>query len=122
MPKLPKKIKEDLDLKQEFSQSDQDDLRIFAAEAELVDLMTNQQGWQIIKRDILDFKEKVGAKLPYLNPKLAEFTEARIQYIAADKLLKMVEDYAENRKRIMELLRKLENQNEEITLDVDNAG
>lgn len=101
--------------------SEADDLRIYAAEAELVNLMTRHEGWRIISRDLEDYREKIGSKIAYLNPKTTEFQEARIIYISSDKLLKMIEDYAENRKRAVELLHKIDNTQENIILDVDNG-
>ena len=97
-----------------------EDLREYVAEAELVDLLTRTEGWGILQRDLEDYREKIGARLPYLNPKTVEFEEARIFYIACDKLLKMVEDYAENKRRAIELLEKIDNPKENIILDVDN--
>ncbi|KYK26433.1 hypothetical protein AYK26_07505 [Euryarchaeota archaeon SM23-78] len=101
--------------------SEPEDLRVYVAEAEQVDLMTRTEGWNIIQRDIEDYRDKIGSRLAYLNPKTLEYEEARINYLAADKLLKMIEDYAENKKRAIELLEKIDNPQENIVLDVDNA-
>lgn len=96
-----------------------EDLKIFVAEADLVDLMTKTEGWQIIQRDFENLRKNIGEKLAYLNPKTPEFSEARITYIAIDKLLKVVLDYADNKRRVLELLEKIDNP-QEIILDVDN--
>lgn len=107
----------------EFSplpKTEPEELREYVAEAELVDLLTRTEGWGILQRDFEDYRQKIGARLPYLNSKTIEFEEIRILYIACDKLLKMVEDYAENKKRALELLEKIDNPKENIVLDVDN--
>jgi hypothetical protein len=97
-----------------------DSLREFALEAEQVGLLQKYRGWEILERDLGQYKNEIGSKLPYLDPKSKEFTESRILYIAADKLMKMFEDYAENRKRALELLERIDNPKEHIILDVDN--
>lgn len=97
-----------------------DSLREYALEAEQVDLLRKQPGWQILERDLDQYLNEIGEKLPYLDTKSKEFREARVLYIASDKLLKMILDYAENRKRALELLEKLDNTKENIVLDVDN--
>jgi hypothetical protein len=96
-----------------------DSLREYAAEAELVELLKTSPGWQIIEENLKQYRQSIGEKIAYLQPYTKEFNEARILYIASDKVLKIVDDYIENRKRAMELLRKLDNPNENITLDVD---
>ena len=98
-----------------------DSLREYAVEAEQVELLKNNRGWLILERDLQQYKSGIGEKMAYLNPKSPEFEEARILFIASDKILKMVEDYGENRKRAMELLERLDNPKENIVLDVDNG-
>jgi len=97
-----------------------DSLRDYILEAEQVDLLKRQNGWNIIERDFKQYKDEISSKLAYLDPKSKEFSEARILYISADKLLKMFDDYAENRKRAIELLNRIDNPRENIILDVDN--
>jgi hypothetical protein len=97
-----------------------DSLREFVSEAEVVDLITKQPGWIILERDLNEYRDQISAKLAYLDPKSKEFTDARILFIASDKLFSLIEDYAENRKRALELLEKIDNTGEHIVLDVDN--
>ena len=104
----------------EKTDNEVDSLREYALEAEQVELMTRHNGWVILEQDLNFYKNGIGEKLPYLDPKSKDFTEARILYIAADKLLKMVIDYAENKKRALELLERIDNPKQNIVLDVDN--
>lgn len=106
--------------KTETVNNEVDSLREYTLEAEQVDLLKTQPGWQILQRDLDQYLNEIGSKLPYLNTKSKEYSEARVLYIASDKLLKMVLDYEENRKRALELLEKLDNTKENIVLDVDN--
>jgi hypothetical protein len=103
-------------------EGDVDNLMVFSAEAEQVGLMTRHPGWSIIKRDLETYRQKMGEAIPYLSPGTEDFNKSRLLYIASDKLLGMVEDYDQNRKRALELIEKLENQKENIVLDVDNSG
>ena len=96
------------------------EIRRFTAEAEQVDLMTRHPGWEIIRRDVDDYRQKIAAKIPYLNPRGAIYEDTRILYLASDKLLGIIEDYAANRKKAIELLDKIDNPQENIVLDVDN--
>lgn len=96
------------------------DLRAYVAEAQFVDLMTRTEGWAIIRDDLEQYKTTIGEKLAYLNSKTPEYDDARILYIASDKLLKMVEDYAENKKRAVEYLKRIDNPQDNIIADVDN--
>jgi len=96
-------------------------LRAYIAEAEQVDLMTRHLGWEILARDILGYKDKLGATLAYMNPASKEFDDARVLYIASDKLLALVEDYKSNKEKAIELLEKIENPETNIVLDVDNG-
>ena len=105
-----------------LQQSEHDELRAFANDAEQVALMTSHRGWEILSSDIEITKKSVGEKLPYLDPKSSHFMEARLSYLVCDKLLKMVEDYAENRKRTVELLDKLDKLQENVPFDVDNES
>ena len=98
-----------------------DSLREYARQAELVGLLKTQPGWEILESDLRQYKSAIGEKIAYLNPKSVEYHNSRILFIAADKVLKIVDDYAENRQRALDLLEKLDNQQENIVLDVDNA-
>jgi len=97
-----------------------DDLREFALEAEQVGLLENHNGWRILVRDFSLWREGLLNKLPYIDPKSKEYSEARILLIVADKLLKITEDYSENKKRYLDLLERIDNKKENIVLDVDN--
>ena len=100
--------------------NDLDSLRDFVLEAEQVELRKNYNGWTILERDIKQYKSEQYTKLAYLNPKSKEFYEAKVLYLAGVKLLELVNDYAENRKRALELLERIDNTKENIVLDVDN--
>ena len=100
--------------------SEAEDLRIYAADAEKVELMTRTPGYEIIKNNLEEYRLKIGESIAYLNPTTKEYYEARTMYIASDKLLKLIEDYAFNRQRAVEFLKKLDNLNENVILDVDN--
>jgi hypothetical protein len=110
---LPKEI--------ENSNNEPDSIREFAAEAELVAQLIKQPGWAIIERDLCAYREQIGKDIAYLDPTTKEFKEARILYIASDKILSLFRDYEENHKRAIELLKKLDNPQEDIALDVDNG-
>jgi len=97
-----------------------DDLLVFIAEAEQVDLMTRHPGWAIVKRDLELYRKTIGEELPYLNPETENYDNKRILYIASDKMLKMIEDYDRNKKSSMELFQKLNNPKDNVILDVDN--
>lgn len=95
-------------------------LREYAAEAEQVELLLVHPGWMIVSENIKAYRKQIGEKIAYLQPETKEFKEARITYIACDKVLKIVEDYIENKKRVLELLAKIDNPQENIILDVDS--
>ena len=97
-----------------------DSLREYSLEADLVGQLQKHQGWGIIERDLNQYKNEISANIAYLNTKSKEFQEARILYIAADKLLSLFRDYDQNRKRALELLDRIDNTQENIILDVDN--
>jgi len=97
-----------------------EDLEGFIKEASEVKNLTDQKGWHILERDLMDYKTRIGQQIAYLNPKSPQFEEARVLYIASDKLLTMVSDYEENRAKAIELLTKLENPNLTVAMDVDN--
>ena len=96
------------------------DLREFALEAEQVGLLENHNGWRILQRDFSLWREGLLNKLPYIDPKTKEFGDARILLIVADKLITITQDYAENKRRYLELLERIDNTKENIVLDVDN--
>ena len=108
------------EVKTEASQNDVESLRDYSLEAEQVDLLKRQNGWVIIERDLEQYRNEIGARIAYLDPKSKEYHDARILYIAADKIFSLFNDYAENRKRALELLEKIDNTRENIVLDVDN--
>ena len=99
---------------------DNEGMREFVREASEVKQMTAMAGWGILERDIKLYRERLVAKLAYVSPERPEFYEARLIFLAADKLLSMVNDYEFNRDKMIELLNKLDNPGLEITLDVDN--
>lgn len=99
---------------------EQEQLLHFSLEAEQVDLMTQHRGWQILQRDLEEYRKRIGDTLPYLETDTKEYKEARIMYIATDRLLKLVEDYQVNRKKAVEFIDKLDNLKENIVYDVDN--
>jgi len=99
---------------------DEEGLRKFVDEADKVKQLTNSAGWDIIRRDCLDYLSQIASRLAYLNPSSKEFYEARVLFIAADKLLNLVEDYEFNRKKCLQLLKDLQNLDNTIVLDVDN--
>lgn len=92
----------------------------FIQEANEVHQLTNMTGWHILKRDLMSYREGIVARLAYMNPKRPEFNELRIHFLAADKLVSMVEDYKTNRDKAEELLNKLLNPDVAVTLDIDN--
>ena len=104
----------------EAPQDEMHELRFYVAEAEKVDLMKVTPGWEILERDLNEYKKQIGEKLAYLNPASVEYYDAKTLYIASDKILKIVNDYADNRKRAVELLYRLDNKQDNIVLDVDN--
>jgi len=97
-----------------------DSLREYAVEAEQVELLAQNAGWQILERDLNAYRDAIGSKLAYISPLSKEFEEARILFISSDKILQMVSDYSENKKRAMELLDRIDNPDKNIILDVDN--
>lgn len=111
---------EEVVLDAEVQLDEMSDLRFYVAEAEKIELMQMTQGWQILERDLSQYKSQISSKLAYISPKLPEFEESRILFIAADKILSIVNDYAENRKRAIELLKKIDNPQDNIILDMDN--
>jgi hypothetical protein len=98
---------------------DPNDLEEFVKEASEVKQITQMQGWAILERDIRHYKNEIGKKLAYINPKRKEFEEIRILFLASDKLLSMVNDYQENRDIAIELLNKINNPDLAVTMDVD---
>jgi hypothetical protein len=117
---MPARKKRDVIPVVDSKTSTPEDLRSFIAEAEMVRQMASTPGWNIMVRDLVEYKNTLADALPYLNTKTKEFFEARILFIASDKLLKLVDDYEENRKRSVELLERIQNTDINITLDVDN--
>ncbi len=96
-----------------------DDLTEFVKEATQVKQLTEQAGWGVLERDLTIYKNEISKKLAYLNPNRPEFLEARILYLAADKIIGMVNDYQENRDIAMETLAKMDNPDLAVSFDVD---
>lgn len=97
----------------------QSDLEEFIREADEVKSLTSSRGWSILERDFNGYKEDIAIKLAYLNPKKPEYWDAKILFIAIDKLMSIVSDYAENRDKAIELLTKIQNPEIAVTMDVD---
>ena len=85
-------------------------------------MLTSMTGWQILKRDLALYREGVIQKLAYINPKRHEFNELRIHFLAADKMISLVEDYKVNKELMMDYLNKLQNPDLVVPLDMDNEG
>jgi len=113
-----KKVKPEV-IKTQPITNEVDSLREYAVEAEQVELLRQNSGWQILERDLNAYRDAIGGKLAYMSPLSKEFDDARILFIASDKILQMVSDYSENKKRAMELLDRIDSP-EKIVLDVDN--
>jgi len=92
----------------------------FIQEANEVRQLTTLRGWGILLRDLNNYRASVMSKLAYMNPKRPEYNEYRMLFLAADKIISMVEDYEVNRDKSIELLNKLQNQDVAVTMDVDN--
>ena len=97
-----------------------DELEDFIREAGEVKTLTQQAGWGILERDLTLYRDEISRRIAYVNPKRPEFDEIRILFLAADKIISMVNDYQENRDRAIELLEKMQNPELAITMDVDN--
>ena len=97
-----------------------EDLEEFIKEAGEVKFLTQQTGWAILERDLSIYRDGISKKLAYMNPSRPEFNEARILFLAVDKIFDIVNDYQENRDMAIELLNKMENPDLAIALDVDN--
>ena len=95
------------------------DLEAYIKEASDVKLLTQQGGWAILERDLLQYRDSLTNKLAYLDPSKPEFREARILFIAVDKIFSLVNDYEANRDRAIELLNKLENPSLNTIMDID---
>jgi hypothetical protein len=95
------------------------DLEEFIREASEVKQLTQMTGWGILERDLTLYKDEIGKKIAYLHPSRPEFNEARILYLAADKLISLVNDYQENRDIAIDLLNKINNPDLAVTMDVD---
>ncbi len=116
MPR-PKRIKPILKSGQEPKP---EDLEEFIREASEVKSLTQTAGWAILERDLTQYRNSLINILAYTSSKRPEYHEARILFIAVDKLFAMVNDYQENRDRAIELLQKLENPDMAVTMDIDN--
>lgn len=96
-----------------------EDLQAYIIEANQVKDLANHTGWQILQRDLLEYQNGLSPRLAYLNPKTKEFYEARILFIAVDKIFSLINDYKENREAAVDLLNKLENPDLAVTMDYD---
>ena len=96
------------------------DLQDFLIEANQVKSLANHGGWQILERDLNLYQNEIAKRIAYLNPKRPEAYEARVMFLAADKLLTMVNDYEENRTAAIAMLNKIENPDLVVPFDIDN--
>ena len=97
-----------------------EDLQAFIKEADQVKNMSQSEGWRILERDLTNYRNSIVNRLAYTDPSRPEHKEARILFIAIDKIFSMMEDYLENRDNAIHLLQRLENPNISVTMDVDN--
>ena len=95
------------------------DLEAYIKEASEVKLLTQQAGWGILARDLREYQSGLGNRIPYLDPSKPEYREARILFIAVDKIFSLINDYEDNRDRAIELLNKLENPSLNTVMDID---
>lgn len=119
MPRRKKnkpKAKQVLQVKQDSPE----DLEAFIREASEVKQLTQHPGWGIIARDLTLYRNGLMDKIVYIDPSKPESREARVLFIAVDKIFALINDYQENRDRAIELLNKLENPDLAVTMDVDN--
>ena len=98
----------------------QNDLEEFVIEASEVKLITQMKGWAILERDLTNYRREISKRLAYVNPKRPEFNEMRVLYLAADKIIGMVNDYQENRDIAIETLNKMDNPDLVTMFDIDN--
>lgn len=105
----------------QLKETDQDpkQLEDFIREASEVRALTQTGGWGVLARDLENFQAGIARKLAYLSPKREEYYEARILFIAVDKIFSLVNDYEHNRNEAITLLNKLENPDMAITMDYD---
>ena len=96
------------------------DLQDFVIEANQVKSLSTHRGWQILERDLNLYQNEIAKRIAYLNPKRPEAYEARVMFLAADKLLTMVNDYEENRTAAIAMLNKIENPDLVVPFDIDN--
>ena len=76
--------------------------------------------WAILKRDLLGYREDIVANLAYADPSKPVHREARILFIAIDKIFALVSDYSENKIGAIKMLEDLQNPTTIIPMDVDN--
>ena len=96
------------------------DLQEFIVEANQVQNLANHEGWRILERDLLEYREGLVNRIAYLDPSDPKCREARVLFIAVDKIFSLVNDYAENRKNAIDMLNKMENPDLATAMDVDN--
>jgi len=114
-----KKLKQSLVVKVKPA-GEAENLEAYIQEASEVKSMTNTPGWSILVRDLTMFRDRLINTLAYTDPSKVEHKEARVLFIAIDKIFSMVSDYHENRDRAIDLINKLENKDTVISMDVDN--
>ena len=67
-----------------------------------------------------NFRDSIASRLAYVDPSRVEHKEARILFIAIDKLFALVDDYEANKGICLDMLNKLRNPDLAIPLDMDN--
>jgi len=97
-----------------------EDLEEFIREASEVKQLTEHPGWGVLARDLSEYRNGLVNRIAYIDPKKPECLEARVLFIAIDKLFSIVNDYQENRDRAIELLNKIQNPSLAVTMDIDN--
>jgi len=70
----------------------------------------------------LEYQSGIASRIAYLDPSKPEQREARILFIAVDKVFNLINDYAENKTKAQEMLEKLNNPDTTVTMDVDNEA
>ena len=95
------------------------DLQEYVVEANEVKALTGHAGWGIISRDLIEYRNGLMQRLAYVDPSRVEHKEARILFIAVDKIFSLINDYKENREQAIELLNKMENPDLATIMDID---
>jgi len=98
----------------------QHDLEEFLIEAAKVRAMADSEGWQVIRRDCEFTIESYKKQILSMDKNDPKFDETRLQAMACEKLISIVDDYEVNRKKAEELFLKSKLPEEFIMADVDN--